>query len=113
MLNKKNGRGSSMISTGIAGTPFQSYSPKSASWILVKTLAFTGPPISRMRSRAATSAGSSTLTPLSFIAKYALIVADRSIGPPAKRLQPPSGSCSRRRYWTALASLRRSIRSIR
>src|SRR2546430_6893640 len=34
-------RSRSMISTGIAGTPFQSYSPKSASWILVKTLAFT------------------------------------------------------------------------
>ncbi len=48
MLNRKNGRGSSMISTGIVGTPFQSYSPKSASWILVNTSAFAGPPISRI-----------------------------------------------------------------
>ena len=59
MLNRKNGGGSSMISTGIVGTPFQSYSPKSASWILVNTLAFAGPPMARMRSRAAAMAGSS------------------------------------------------------
>ncbi len=31
MLNRKNGGGSSMISAGIVGTPFQSYSPNSAS----------------------------------------------------------------------------------
>src|SRR6266849_10240526 len=30
---KKNQGGDSMISTGMAGTPFQSYSPNSASWI--------------------------------------------------------------------------------
>src|SRR6266446_2670619 len=36
-----------MISTGIAGTPFQSYSPKRASRIFVKTLARQGPPIAR------------------------------------------------------------------
>ena len=47
MLNSKNGGGSSMISTGIVGTPFQSYSPKSASRILVNTSASVGPPISR------------------------------------------------------------------
>ena len=97
MLKRKNGRGRSMISTGIAGTPFQSYSPKSASKILVKTSVLTGPPISRMRSRAETIPGSSTLTPASFSAKYALIVADRFAAPPSKRLHPPSGSCARRR----------------
>ena len=41
---KYDQRGSSMISTGIAGTPRQSYSPKSASRIFVKTSASTGPP---------------------------------------------------------------------
>ncbi len=66
---KKNGQRSSMISAGIAGTPFQSYSPKSASRIFVKTLAFTGPPISRICVRARTMAGSSTGTPAIFIAK--------------------------------------------
>src|SRR5215813_10131862 len=80
---KKNHGGDSMISTGIAGTPFQSYSPKSASWILVKTLAFTGPPIWRMRARADAMAGSSTGTPAIFMAKYVLIVADRFVGPPS------------------------------
>ncbi len=69
MLNRKNGGGSSMISTGIAGTPFQSYSPNRASWILVNTLARVGPPISRMRCRARTIAGSSIETPASFMAK--------------------------------------------
>src|SRR5262245_19069044 len=81
MLKRKNGGGSSMISTGIAGTPFQSYSPKSANWIFVKTFALVGPPISRMRARAFTIAGSVTGTPASFIAKYVLIVADRLVGP--------------------------------
>jgi len=58
-----------MISTGMAGTPFQSYSPNMASRILVKTLARAGPPISRMRSRAFTMAGSSVGTPAIFMAK--------------------------------------------
>src|SRR5438128_2126574 len=49
MLNRKKGRGSSMISTGIVGTPFQSYSPKSANKIFVNTSAFAGPPISLIR----------------------------------------------------------------
>ena len=69
MLNRKNGGGSSMISAGIVGTPFQSYSPNSASRILVKALDFVGPPMARMRSRAATITGSSTPTPAIFIAK--------------------------------------------
>jgi hypothetical protein len=69
MLNRKNGGGSSMISAGIVGMPFQSYSPKSASRILQNTLARVGPPIARMRARAATSVGSLTLTPAIFIAK--------------------------------------------
>ena len=86
MLNRKNGRGSSMISTGIVGTPFQSYSPKSASKIFVNTSAFAGPPISRISSRAATIVGSLSATPAIFIAKYALIVADRLAGPASKRL---------------------------
>ena len=90
---KTNQGGESMISTGIAGMPFQSYSPNSANWILVKTSALTGPPRSRMRSRARTIASSSAGTPASFMAKYALIVADRLVGPPAKRVNPPSGRC--------------------
>ena len=69
-------RGKSMISAGIVGTPFQSYSPNSASRILVKTLVFTGPPIAWTCSRARTIAGSSTGTPAIFIAKYALMVTD-------------------------------------
>src|SRR5207247_8684882 len=52
MLKRKNGGGSSMISTGIVGTPFQSYSPKSARRILQKTLALAGPPIARIRALA-------------------------------------------------------------
>ena len=66
---EKNGAGSSMISAGMLGTPFQSYSPNSASWILVKTSAFAGPPISRICSRAAAIAGSLSGTPASFMAK--------------------------------------------
>ena len=50
---KYDQRGRSMISTGMAGTPDQSYSPKSASRIFVKTLASTGPPAAWMRARAA------------------------------------------------------------
>ncbi len=41
---KYDQRGSSMISTGMAGMPDQSYSPNCARRILVKTLACTGPP---------------------------------------------------------------------
>src|SRR3989442_471512 len=52
MLKRKNGVGSSMISTGIVGTPFQSYSPNRANKILQKTLAPAGAPGS---SRAVTS----------------------------------------------------------
>src|SRR5439155_873877 len=113
MLNRKKGRGNSMISTGIVGTPFQSNSPKRASWILVNTSAFAGPPISRIRSRAATIAGSSTPIPAIFMAKYALIVADRFAGPASKRLKPPSGSCWRLRYRTARVSRSRFTRSMR
>ncbi len=69
MLKRKNGGGSSMISTGIVGTPFQSYSPKSARRILQKTLALAGPPIARIRARARSMAGSSGETPDIFIAK--------------------------------------------
>ena len=69
MLKRKNGGGSSMISAGIAGTPFQSYSPKSASRILVNTLARVGPPIAWMQARAAAITGSSTPTPAIFMAK--------------------------------------------
>ena len=83
MLKRKNGRGSSMISTGMAGTPFQSYSPNRASRILVNTLALTGPPMARMRSRARIMAGSSTPTPAIFMAKYVLMVAERFAGPPS------------------------------
>jgi len=69
MLKRKNGGGSSMISAGIVGTPFQSYSPNRASWILVKTLALVGPPISSTRLRAATMTGSPTGVPAIFSAK--------------------------------------------
>ncbi len=69
MLNRKNGGGSSMISAGMVGTPFQSYSPNSASWILANTLALAGPPMARMHSRAAAMTGSTTATPASFMAK--------------------------------------------
>ena len=58
-----------MISTGIAGTPDQSYSPKSASRILVNTSASVGPPDARMKDRAAVMAGSSGATPATFMAK--------------------------------------------
>jgi hypothetical protein len=66
---KKNARGNSMISTGIAGTPFQSYSPNSASRIFVNTLALAGPPMARTRSPAASSVGSPVATPAIFMAK--------------------------------------------
>ena len=69
MLNRKNGGGSSMISAGMVGTPFQSYSPNIASRILVNTLARAGPPIARTRSRAACMAESPGATPAIFIAK--------------------------------------------
>ena len=72
-----------MISTGMAGMPDQSYSPKSASRIFVNTLASTGPPRPRMSARAAAMAGSSGATPAAFMAKYALMVAERSAGPPS------------------------------
>ena len=58
-----------MISTGIAGTPFQSYSPKRARRIFVKTFARRGPPIARITARARTRSGSSGGTPAIFIAK--------------------------------------------
>ena len=106
-------RGNSMISAGIVGTPFQSYSPNNASRIFVKTLALTGPPISRICVRARAIAGSSTGTPAIFMAKYALIVADRFVGPSSKRLKPPSVRCRRRRKRTALRSRSRSTRSSR
>src|SRR5262249_26102500 len=85
-VEQEDGRGSSMISTGIVGTPFQSYSPKSASKIFVNTSALAGPPISRISDRAAAIVGSLSGTPAIFIAKYALIVADRLAGPASKRL---------------------------
>ena len=69
MLKRKNGVGSSMISTGMVGTPFQSYSPNRASKILQKTLASAGPPIARMRAPARSITGSSGDTPAIFIAK--------------------------------------------
>src|SRR3989304_1739218 len=47
-----------MISTGMDGTPAQSYSPKSARVIFVNTFAATGPPARRIRLRAAAMAGS-------------------------------------------------------
>src|SRR5437867_4930852 len=56
------------------------------------------------RSRAAVIVGSLTGTPASFMAKYALIVADRLAGPVSKRFQPPSGSWRRRKYRTARTS---------
>jgi len=58
-----------MISTGMDGTPAQSYSPKSARVIFVNTFAATGPPARRIRLRAAAMAGSSGETPASFSAK--------------------------------------------
>src|SRR5262245_25994905 len=94
---KYDQRGSSMISTGIDGTPAQSYSPNNASRIFVNTLASTGPPHARIRVRAATMAGSSGGTWATFSAKYPLMVAERLAGPFSYRLQPPSGSCSWRR----------------
>ena len=66
---KYDQRGRSMISTGIAGIPDQSYSPKSASRIFVKTSASVGPPAAWIRARAAAIAGSSTGTPATFMAK--------------------------------------------
>ena len=69
MLKRKNGGGSSMISAGIVGTPFQSYSPNWANNILQKTFALAGPPMARTRARARCIAGSSGDTPASFIAK--------------------------------------------
>ncbi len=94
---KYDHRGSSMISTGIAGTPDQSYSPKTASRTFVKTLASGGPPRSRTKRRAAAIAGSSGDTPETFMAKYALMVADRFPGPPSYRPNAPSARCTRRR----------------
>ncbi len=43
-----NQRGSSMISTGITGTACHGSSPKSASWMRVKTLACAAPPAARI-----------------------------------------------------------------
>jgi hypothetical protein len=69
MLKRKNGGGSSMISAGMVGTPFQSYSPNCANKILQKTLALAGPPIARMRARARCITRSCGATPAIFIAK--------------------------------------------
>ena len=43
-----NQRGNCMISTGITGTAFHGSSPKSASWMRVKTFACAAPPAARI-----------------------------------------------------------------
>ena len=70
-----------MISTGMAGTPPQGYCPNRARVIFVNTLAWVGPPRSRTHSRARAMAGSAGETRAIFMAKYALMVAERSPAP--------------------------------
>src|SRR6185312_14777636 len=64
-----NQRGKRMISTGITGTAVQGSSPKSASWMRVKTLACAAPPAARIACRARTICAASGLSPTAFSAK--------------------------------------------
>ena len=66
ILSRWNGnhRGSSMISTGIAGTARQGMKPNSASITLANTLARAAPPRARMASRARAICGASIGSPI-------------------------------------------------
>ncbi len=63
-----NQRGSTMISTGITGTPVHGTAPKSASRLRVKTLLCEAPPCDRIQPRAFFIYGSSVPTPIIFSA---------------------------------------------
>ena len=71
ILSRWNGNhfGSSMISTGIAGTARQGINPNSASMIRVNTLARAAPPRARTASRARCICSASTESPIIFSAK--------------------------------------------
>ena len=68
LMWKGNHFGSSMISTGMKGTPRQGIWPNSASVMCVKTLAWAAPPRASTASRALTMWGSSGSSPVSLSA---------------------------------------------